>query len=215
MKQQPGLWHDLCFSKSAGLKTMSAIIILINKTQPVIMKLFNKKLFFIPVVAAILFSISSCKKIEDLFPFTVNVENNFTVPASGPLNIPFDILTPQVTTNSSQQFQNNNTDINKIRDIKLKKVDLQIINPPGKTFNFLQSVHIFISTDATDEIELAYLDNISTSATSISLNTTAERLDKYVKAPSYRLRTKIVTKQTLTQDVEIKNLCQFQVTANL
>ena len=179
------------------------------------MKLLNKKLFFIPVVTAIIFSIFSCKKIEDLFPFTINVENNFTVPASGPLNIPFDILTPQVTTNSSQQFQNNNTDVNKIRDIKLKKVDLQIINPPGKTFSFLQSVHIFISTDASDEIELAYLDNISTSATSISLNTTSVSLDKYVKAPSYKLRTKIVTKQTLTQDVEIKNLCQFQVTANL
>lgn len=175
----------------------------------------NKKLFFIPFVAALLFSAFSCKKIEDLLKFPINVENNFTVPATGPLGIPSDILTPQVTTNSTQQFQNNNSNVNKVKDIKLKKVDLQIINPPGKTFSFLESVHIYISTDATDEIELAYLDNISTTATSISLITTSARLDKYVKAPSYKLRTKVVTKQTLTQDVEIKNLCQFQVTANL
>ena len=178
-------------------------------------QLLNRKPLFLLAIITLLFSGISCKKIEDLLTFTVNVENNFTVPASGPLSIPFDILTPQVTTNSTQQFQNNNSDVNKVKDIKLKKVDLQIINPPGKTFSFLESVHIYISTDASDEIELAYLDNISTTATSISLNTTSASLDKYVKASSYKLRTKIVTKQALAQDVEVKNLCQFQVTANL
>jgi hypothetical protein len=162
-----------------------------------------------------LFSHISCKKIEELLTFNINVENNFTVGASGPLSIPFEILTPQVTTNSTQQFQNNNSEVNKVKDIKLKKVDLQIVSPAGKTFSFLQSVHIYVSTNASDEIELAYLDNISSTATSISLTPTSISLDKYVKAPSYSLRTKIVTKQTLAQDVEIKNVCQFQVTANL
>ena len=179
-------------------------------------QLQNKKLFFLPVaLIAIMFSIISCKKIQDLLTFNINVENNFTVSSSGPLNIPFEILTPQVTTNSSQQFQNNNTDVNQVKDIKLKKVDLQIVSPAGKTFSFLESVHIYVSTNASDEIELAYLDNISSTATSISLIPTSVSLDKYVKAPSYSLRTKIVTKQALTQNVEVKNLCQFQVTANL
>jgi hypothetical protein len=177
--------------------------------------LLNKKILFVTAVITILFSTISCKKIKDLLTFTVNVENNFTVGASGPLNLPIDILTPQVTTNSTQQFQNNNSDINKVKDIKLKKVDLQIISPAGKTFSFLQSVHIYISTNANDEIELAYLDDISSTTNFISLTPTPASLDKYVKAPSYSLRTKIVTKQALTQDVEIKNLCQFQVTANL
>jgi hypothetical protein len=178
-------------------------------------QLLNKKRLFIPVVFAILFCGISCKKIDELLTFTINVENNFTVGASGPINLPFDILTPQVTTNSTQQFQNNNTDVNRVKDIKLKKVDLQIVSPAGKTFSFLESVHIYVSTNASDEIELAYLDNISTSANFISLIPTSVSLDKYVKAPSYSLRTKIVTKQTLTQNVDVKNLCQFQVTANL
>lgn len=173
-----------------------------------------KKLLFVPV-AAILFSAFSCKKIEDLLTFNINVENNFTVGASGPVSIPFDIFTPEVTTNSSQQFQNNNSNINKVKNIKLKNIDLQIVSPSGKTFSFLESVHIYISTNANDEIELAYLDNISTSATAISLIPTSESLDHYVKASSYSLRTKIVLKQTLTQNVEIKNMCKFQVTANL
>ena len=175
----------------------------------------HSKLILAFAAIAILLSVASCKKIEELLTFNVNVENNFTVSASGPLSVPFDILTPQVTTNSSQQFQNNNSDINKVKDIKLTKVDLQIVSPAGKTFSFLQSVHIYISTNASDEIELAYLDNISSTATAISLTPTSATLDKYVKASSYSLRTKVVTKQALTQDVEIKNLCQFKVTANL
>ncbi len=178
-------------------------------------QLLNKKPLFLLTIITILFSGISCKKIEDLLTFTVNVENNFTVGASSPLNIPIDILTPQVTTNSTQQFQNNNSDVNRVKDIKLKKVDLQIISPAGKTFSFLESVHIYVSTNANDEIELAYLDNISSSSNSISLIPTSVSLDKYVKASSYSLRTKIVTKQALTQNVEIKNGCQFQVTANL
>ena len=178
-------------------------------------QLLNKKTLLASVVIAILFSVISCKKIDDLLTFTINVENNFTIGASGPINIPFEILTPQVTTNSTQQFQNNNSDVNRVKDIKLKKVDLQIVSPSGKTFSFLESVHIYVSTNANDEIELAYLDNISTTATSISLIPTSASLDKYVKASSYSLRTKIVTKQALTQNVEVKNLCQFQVTANL
>ena len=178
-------------------------------------QLLSKKPLFLLAITTILFSGISCKKIEDLLTFTVNVENNFTVGASSPLNIPIDILTPQVTTNSTQQFQNNNSDVNRVKDIKLKKVDLQIISPAGKTFSFLQSVHIYVSTNANDEIELAYLDNISSTATAISLIPTSASLDKYVKASSYSLRTKIVTKQALTQNVEIKNGCQFQVTANL
>ncbi|MFM6925804.1 MAG: hypothetical protein ACKOU7_09915 [Ferruginibacter sp.] len=178
-------------------------------------RLLNKKILFLLAATSILLSTISCKKIQDLLTFTINVENNFTVGASGPINIPVEILTPQVTTNSNQQFQNNNSNVNKVKDIKLEKVDLQIVSPAGKTFSFLQSVHIYISTDGNDEIELAYLDNISSTATAISLIPTSASLDKYVKASSYNLRTKIVTKQALTQNVEIKNLCRFKVTANL
>lgn len=177
--------------------------------------IFPKKLLLLTIAAAILTSFFSCKKLEELLTFNINVENNFTVGATSPINIPVDILTPQVTTNSTQQFENNNSNVNKVKDIKLKKVDLQIVSPAGKTFSFLESVHIYISTNANDEIELAYLDNIATTATAISLIPTAASLDHYVKASSYSLRTKIVMKQALTQNVEIKNMCQFQVTANL
>jgi hypothetical protein len=42
---------------------------------------------------------------------------------------------------------------------------LTITNPTDKSLAFLKSVRLFISTDANDEIELAYLENINSTIT--------------------------------------------------
>ncbi len=157
----------------------------------------------------------SCKKIAELFTFTIATECNLTIGTSSPVNIPVDILTPNVTTNSTQQFENNNSNVNLVKEIKLKSLNLDIVSPSGKTFSFLQSIHVYISTNGSNEILLATADNIASTSTNISLNPTTARLDEYVKASSYSLRTKVVLKQVLTQTVDIKNSCKFSVSANL
>jgi hypothetical protein len=173
------------------------------------------KLLFVFTSIIFLAGNFSCSKKDKLFTFNIDTESSFTISTSVAANIPVDIPTPGVTTNSTQQFQNNNTNVNLVKDIRLKSLDLTITNPAGKTFAFLQSIHIYISTNASNEIELAYADNISSAASTLSLTTSVERLDDYVKASSYNLRTKIVTKQVQTQNIDIKNNCKFTVTANL
>jgi hypothetical protein len=166
-------------------------------------------------VAFILFVVvfSSCKKPG--VNFGLNHQANFRIESASPLNLPFEVATPEVTTNSSQQFENNNTAANLIKEIKLEELKLSITNPSGKTFSFLKSVQLFISTDNSNEIELARLDNITSTAQTISLNCTTENLDKYVKASSYKLRTKVVTKETLTQAVDIRSDIKFKVKASI
>ncbi len=146
--------------------------------------------------------------------FLISNQADFRVESSSPLNLPFEMGTPDVTTNSSQEFQNNNTASNLIKEVKLEELKLTITSPSGKTFSFLKSVQIFISTNSSDEIELASLDNIATTATSISLTTSTQNLDKYVKASSYKLRTRVVTKETLTQAVDIRAAIKFRIKAS-
>ena len=165
-------------------------------------------------IAVILFvSLIGCKKLG--VNFALNHQTTFRVESSSPLNLPFETATPDVTTNSSQQFENNNTAANLIREIKLEELKLTITNPGSKTFSFLKSVQIFISTNGSDEIELASLDNIISTAQTISLNCTTQNLDKYVKASSYKLRTRVVTKETLTQAVDIRTDLKFKVKASV
>jgi hypothetical protein len=166
-------------------------------------------------LTALIVSTLSCKKIDELLTFEISNVSNITINATSPVNLPLNIASPDVTTNSSQQFQNNNTSDNHIKDIRLKDLQLSISSPSSQTFAFLKSVHIYISTNASNEIELASLENISSSAKTIVLNPTQVKLDDYVKAASYKLRSTIVTQQVLTQNVEIKIDSKFKVTATL
>ncbi|TWI81190.1 hypothetical protein IQ13_2206 [Lacibacter cauensis] len=159
------------------------------------------------------FVFTGCKKLG--VNFSISNQANFRVESSSPINLPFEMGTPDVTTNSSQQFNNNNTAANLIKEIKLEELKLSITNPASKTFSFLKSVEIYISTNSNNEILLASLSNISSTAQSISLTTTAQDLSNYVKASSYKLRTSVVTKETVTQAIDIRADIKFKVKAGL
>jgi hypothetical protein len=170
-----------------------------------------KKLIAILAAAS---AIWACNKIDDLLTFSISNQATFRVPSSSPLNLPLEVLTPDIATNSSQEFQNNNTKADLVKDVKLSELKLSIANPSGKTFSFLKSVHIYISTNENDEIELASQDNIPATAAIVSLTPTKQKLDSYVKSSAYRLRTAIVTREALTQDVDVKINLKFKVTAD-
>jgi hypothetical protein len=158
--------------------------------------------------------IASCSVIDSLLTFKLSNQTSFTIASDFPLNSPSEIVTPDVTTNSSTDFENNNTKADLVKDVRLDELKLTITNPTDKTFSFLKSIHIFISTDDNDEIELAYLDNINSTSNNIDLICTAEKLDKYIKASSYKLRVKATTGETLTKDITIRSDMKFQVTAD-
>jgi hypothetical protein len=155
-----------------------------------------------------------CQDVDNLLTFTISHETSFTVESSAPLNIPIPLTTPDITTNSSQEFDNHNTRADLVKDVKLEQVKLTITDPTSKTFSFLKSIHVYISTDSNNEMQLAYLDNISATSNTIDLETTDQKLDSYIKASSYKLRTSIVTKESLTEDIDIRMNMKFKVTAD-
>ncbi|WP_035670831.1 hypothetical protein [Flavobacterium sp. 83] len=158
--------------------------------------------------------IVSCSVVDKLLTFTVSNETSFKIASGFPLNLATEIITPDVTTNSSAEFQNNNTKADLVKDVKLTELKLTITDPTDKTFSFLKSIHLYISTDANDEIELAYLDNINSTVNTINLICTPEKLDKYIKASSYKIRAKAVIKETVTKDITVKSDMKFKVTAD-
>jgi hypothetical protein len=164
-------------------------------------------LCFLTVVAI------SCDKIDELLTFYIDHDVTFTVPSSSPLNLPINISTPDITTNSSQDFENNNTRSDLVKDVKLNDIRLTITAPTGENFNFLKSVHIYISTGSNPEIELAAIDEVPLDVSLVELTPTESALDTYLKASSYKLRTQIVTRETLTESVDVKVDMEFKVTA--
>jgi hypothetical protein len=171
----------------------------------------NRKCFFALLLSPLFFG---CSDVDDLLTFEVSDQVEMTIASSTPLNLPFELSTPDVTTNSSQKFENNNTKAELVKDIKLKSLDLTILAPAEGNFNFLKSIEIYIATTEENEILLASLPEVPTNVSSISLTPTDQKLDTYVKASSYKLRTKIVTKETLSHDVDLEADIRFRVTAD-
>jgi hypothetical protein len=173
----------------------------------------TRKITIIAMAILSLFAVS-CNEVDKLLTFSISDEATFTINSGLSIDTPFDVATPDVVTNSSAEFKNNNTDVNLVKDVKLKEIKLSIINPADKTFSFLKSVHLYISTTGDDEIELAFLDNVNTTANTINLTCTSQKLDKYIKASSYKIRTSVTTKETFGQDIDVKALIRFNVTAD-
>lgn len=158
--------------------------------------------------------LTSCDAVDDLLTFTISNTASIQIKSTSPINLPSEIVTPDVTTNSSAEFKNNNTKASLVKDVKLRSLKLTITDPDGKTFTFLKSIHLYISTTDSDEIELAYQDNINSTANMIDLISTDARLDQYIKADQYKIRTEVTLKETLTKDVTVKADMKFRVTAD-
>jgi hypothetical protein len=165
-------------------------------------------------IVTVLLLITSCNVIDDLLTFSIDNQTTFKIESGFPLGTAFNVVTPDVTTNSSSTFENNNTKAELVKDVKLNELKLTITDPSNKSFSFLKSIHLYISTDANDEIELAYLDEINSTSNTINLTCTSQKLDKYIKASSYKIRTKAVIKESLTQDISVKSDMKFRVTAD-
>lgn len=156
----------------------------------------------------------SCNAIDALLTFSIDNQTTVTIPTGFPANTALDLVTPEITSNSSTVFENNNTKAELVKEVRLKEMKLTVINPTNKSFSFLKSIRMYISTTDNDEIELAFLDNINSTSNTINLTCTSEKLDKYIKATNFKLRIRAITKETITQEVSIKANMKFQVTAD-
>lgn len=154
-----------------------------------------------------------CEDVDKILTFPINDRTTIQIEGISPLQPPLEIPTPAVTSNSQQQYENNNTRADLVKDVKLDQLKLTITDPASKTFSFLKSIRIYISSDQSNEIELASMEEISSDANTLQLIPTQEKLDVYAKAESYNLRTEVITDETLTQTVEIQIDLRFFVTA--
>ncbi len=167
-------------------------------------------------VLLILISLCSCNAIKKLGQFYINYNTQAVFPANVPVNLPVNVSTPDIQTNSEETFQNNNTRKDLIQSIKLNQVTLNITSPQGETFSFLKDVSVYISSDSLPEVEIAYKQNIpANTGDTLMLDVTDTELQNYIKASKIKLRVSGTTGQLVTQDVNVNVNTRFFVQANL
>ena len=163
----------------------------------------------------LLFSITclfSCDKIDELTQFNLDFESKVTVPASTGLNTPIVLFSPEVTTNSETVFESNNTNKDLVEEIRLTALQLQISSPSGGDFGFLKSISISISADGLSDKQVAWDNDVSSSAgATLDLEVSSDDLKEYIKKDRFSIKATTTTDEFITQDHEIKVISKLKI----
>lgn len=170
----------------------------------------------ITIMFSLILFTSGCKEVDKLTQFNMDYDESVTIPSSIGINLPFNLFTPPITTNSTKSFEVNDTRKDLIEQIILKEMTLSISSPSGKDFSFLKSIEIYMSADGLDEIKVAWKDNIDNSVgNSIALETSSSDLQEYIKKDEINLKVTTVTDELILTDYEVNIHSNFFVDAKI
>ncbi|MGV3596877.1 MAG: hypothetical protein ACO1PI_03360 [Bacteroidota bacterium] len=173
-----------------------------------------KKLMVILIAIAAL-TLNACKKLEKLTEFYLDYTASVTVPANMGINLPFDILTPDITTNYEEQFSANDTRKDMVDEIKMAGMVITVKSPQGQNLDFLKSINVFISAEGLPEKEIASKSNVPDGLSVLELDYTSDNLKEYVMKDKIKLRVKTVTDKALNQNVDLDVKARFFVNAKI
>ncbi len=170
--------------------------------------------FALVIVLALPLLLTGCKK--KLTSFNMDYTSNVVIMSSVGQILPFDVMTPAIESNSESEFSSNDTKKEHIKSLKLKELKLTITSPSGKTFSFLNSLEIFISSPDINERKVAFKENIPSSVGGVLQCEIVDLdLQEYIKQETFRIRIKAVTDETISEDVYVDVYTKFQVEAQL
>jgi hypothetical protein len=158
----------------------------------------------------------SCKKIAEKTQFDMDFTQTITIQSSTGVNLPFNIMSPDIETNSESTFAINDTRKDLIEEILLNSLDLKLTSPPNGDFSFLESISIFLSAEGIGETKIAWMDEVPNSTSNtLSLNITQSDLKEFIKKDEFELRVNTVTDEILTSNHTIDVLSSFHVDAEI
>lgn len=158
---------------------------------------------------------SGCKQIDKLTVFNIDYNTQSVISSVIGINLPFNLITPAITTNSTSEFAINETRKDLIEEIQLTRVNLTVTAPANGDLSFLKSIKIYIKGEGLEEKMIAWNENIDTSEETMLLTTTPDDLQEYVKLDSVSLRVNTVIKKILLTDYTIGISTVFRVDARI
>lgn len=116
------------------------------------------------IILFLIFFGTSCDKIKDaldeLTKFEMEYNKSITISSTVNINIPFDIITPEIESNSESTFESNNTHKDLIEEIKLIELNLELTSPEENDFGFIKSLEIYITAEGLEETKIAWIEDI-------------------------------------------------------
>ncbi|MDX5321088.1 MAG: hypothetical protein LPK45_08275, partial [Bacteroidota bacterium] len=144
------------------------------------------------------------------------IRNEISIPPNIPLSTPFNIPTVPTTYNTEETYEQNNTRTNLVKKITLEYIKLVIKEPAGQDFSFLNDLELSLAKDGLPDKLVAWKYNIENSVgQELTLETTSDALDAYLKNGDVKLKVKVTTDKLTTSEVVINSDIRVRVTADV
>ncbi|MFK7920523.1 MAG: hypothetical protein AB8H47_01130 [Bacteroidia bacterium] len=174
-----------------------------------------RKYLVLPFLALCL-SFFSCEKLSEFTQFNLNYTASVTVPATAGIDLPFDLFTPDIETNTETEFETEKTSKDLLEEVKLTKLDLVITSPTDADFEFLETITFYLVADGLPEIAIATKDPVVDGVgATLSLDVIEDDLKEYMKKEGFKLRANIKTDNTIAEAISIEISTSFFIDARI
>jgi len=168
------------------------------------------------LLISLVFIFTGCETLSKLTQFDMNFNQSVTIPSSSLINVPFDLATPAISTNSASTFSGNNTNPDLVDKISLKKMKLTVTSPTTGDFGFLKSIDIYINAEGLKETKLAWLNDVpATAGSTLELNVSQANLKDFILKDKFSLRVAATTDETHNSDYDVDVSSVFLVDAKI
>ena len=173
----------------------------------------NFRIIFLLLFVA---TLTGCKEFDKLTQFEMAYNETVTIPSSSGINLPFNIISPDIESNYESEFAVNDTRKDLVETIYLKSMKLIVNSPSNGDLSFLKSVAIYIVADSLPEIKIAWKENIpDTVGSEIDLETSNDDIKAYIIKDKFMLKVNTVTDKIITSDYEVNINSVFWVDAKI
>lgn len=160
-----------------------------------------------------MFLFASCGRLGT---FKVDHSVDVVIPSQVGVNLPFNINSPEVETNSEATFASEGTSTKHVRSIQMEELKFSIVSPSSANFDFLNEIEVFISATGMSEVRVAYKTDIpETNLKSFFCDIEEVNLKDYISKENFSLRVRTVTDQMIFQDIQVRIDQKYKVRAKI
>ena len=176
-----------------------------------------KNLFLLSFVLVSLFFGTSCEKLDEEFTqFTIDYNTSVVIENGSIINLPINLLTPEIETNQESEFSVNNTRKDLVEEVMLQKLQLKVTSPDNQSLDFINKIKLYINAEGLSELEIAFKDPVPNDVgDELLLDVNDNNLREYIIKDKFSLRVEVVSNQIMGQDVYIDVFSTFFIDAKL
>lgn len=175
-----------------------------------------KNIYVLSVIFFLASGIVGCDTLNRLTQFNMTINSEWVFQSTLNLNLPIDLIVPDIETNASSTFEGEGTVADLVEDIQLESLTIQLTSPNSEDFSFLESLEVYIQTEGQIEQRIAFAEVISDNVgNTFELDVESVNLTAYVASETFSLRFNSVIDEVVTQDMTIAIAATFMVDAKL